>query len=174
MVPRAIAVAVLALAATLSLSTTASADEYPPDDLAAVAVVACSGQYVAEPGYFAPGETVMLTVTGANAESIALAPAALRAKTFPAFTAAADGSLVVDIRNGARTTGDFELTTSGTESPTRGPLLFSLTASCNPTADGALPFTGADLTPAWLGGGMLIVGALALGGVYAVRRQRRS
>lgn len=173
MVPRAIAVAVLTLAATLSFSATATAAEYPPDDQAAVAVAACTGQFVADAGYFEPGETVTIAVTGPNVEAIALAPAVLRAKTFPTFTAADDGSLVVDIMNDAPTSGDFELTTTGTESPARGPILFSLTARCNPAADGALPFTGADLTPVWIGGGMLALGALALGGVYAVRRQRR-
>lgn len=173
MVPRSIAVAVLAVAATLSLPTAAGAASYPPDDAAAVDAAACRGQYVAEPGYFEPGETVTITITGGDEDAISIAPAAFRAKTFPTVTAEDDGSLVLNIRNEARSSGSFELTTTGTVSPARGPLLFSLTASCTPAADGALPHTGADLTPVWLGGGMLLVGALALTGAYVVRRQRR-
>ncbi len=180
-IPRAIAVTVLTLAATLSLPATATAAEYPPDDQAGVATTACTGQFVAEAGYFEPGETVTITVSGTNANAVTLAPAVLRAQSLPTFTAGDDGSLVVDIMNGASARGDFELTTTGTESPARGPILFSLTASCTPAADGALPFadgddglpsTGTDLTPVWIGGGMLVLGALALGGVYVVRRRR--
>ncbi|GGE99752.1 LPXTG cell wall anchor domain-containing protein [Mycetocola zhadangensis] len=172
MFSRAIAVAGLAVAATLSLPTMAAADQYPPGGSAAVAVAGCNAQFVAEPGYFEPGETVTFEITGANDESITVTTAALRAATFPGFTAAADGSLVVDISSTARTSGQYRLTTSGTESPTRGPIVFSPAPSCNPADSTALPRTGADLTPIWLGGGMLVVGGLALGGAWLVRRKR--
>lgn len=181
MIARAIAVTVLALAVTASVSATATAAPYPPDDQAAVGTSACSGQYVAEAGYFEPGETVTITVSGPDAEAISVTPAALKAKTFPTFTAGEDGSLVVDIRNNSATPGNFELTTTGSQSPARGPILFSLTASCTrgtgseiPVAgdDSELPNTGADTTPIGLGVGMLALGALALGGVHAVRRRR--
>jgi LPXTG-motif cell wall-anchored protein len=170
--PRAIAVAALAVTATLSLPAMATADEYPPSETAAVAVAGCNAQFVAEPGYFEPGEVVTFVITGVNDESITVTPAVLQAKTFPGYTAEADGSLEVDIMSGARTSGQYALTTTGTESPTRGPIVFSPTAACNPTAESALPRTGASLSPIWLGGGMLLAGALALGAVYLVRRKR--
>jgi LPXTG-motif cell wall-anchored protein len=165
-------VAALAVIATLSVPTMASADEYPPTGSAAISVAGCKAQYVAEPGYFEPGETVTFTVTGVNDESISITPAAFRAKTFPGFTAAADGSLVVTVSSSAATSGQYELTTVGTQSPARGPLVFSPTPSCNAADSTALPRTGTDLSPVWLGGGMLAAGTVALGGVWLVRRKR--
>lgn len=172
MFPRIIAVAALSVVAALSLPTMASADEYPPTGTAAVAVVGCKAQFVAEPGYFEPGESVTFRIEGANDGAITVTPAALRAKSFPGFTAAADGSLVVDVSSTGRTSGEYELTTVGTQSPARGPLVFGATPGCNPADSTALPRTGADLNPVWLGGGMLALGALALGGAQVVRRKR--
>jgi LPXTG-motif cell wall-anchored protein len=150
----------------------ASADEYPPSGGAAVAVAGCNAQFVAEPGYFEPGEAVTFTLTGANEPAITLTATTPGAETSAGFTATTDGSLIVDIASTGRMSGKYELTTAGTESPTRGPIVFSPAASCNPAADVALPNTGATLTPLWLGGGMLVVGGLALGGAYLVRRKR--
>ena len=172
MFSRALAVAGLVVVAGLSLPTMAAADEYPPSGTAAVAVAGCNAQYVADPGYFEPGEVVTFVITGANDSAISVTPAALQAKTFPGYTAASDGSLVVDISSSGRTSGQYQLTTTGTESATRGPILFSPEPSCNPADKTALPRTGADLTPLWLGGGMLVVGGLALGGAWLVRRKR--
>ncbi|MCP2032209.1 plastocyanin [Okibacterium sp. HSC-33S16] len=172
MFSRAIVVAAVAVAAALSLPTAAAAEQYPPRGGAAVAIVGCKAQFVAEPGYFEPGETVTFVITGANDREITVTPAALRAKTFPGFTAASDGSLVVNVNSPARTSGEYELTTTGTQSPTRGPIVFTPTSSCNPSENTALPNTGANLTPVWLGGGMLLVGGFALGGAWVVRRKR--
>lgn len=173
MVIRAFAAGVLA-AMALSVPTAAAAEQYPPDGSASVAMVNCAAQYVAHPGYFEPSEAVTITITGADDA----AATALAEGTGPdqsgGYTANADGSLVVDIASAGRAAGEYELTTSGTTSPTRGPLVFSATSSCQPSADGALPQTGADPGLLWLGAGMLAVGAVAVGGVSLVRRQRRS
>ncbi|MET1016098.1 MAG: LPXTG cell wall anchor domain-containing protein [Leifsonia flava] len=93
-------------------------------------------------------------------------------------TAAADGSLVYTLPKGSPDAGLYELTTWGTTSPERGPILYSPAQEClgaSPSAEHAaqpgLPNTGADLSWLWLSGGLIVTGLIALGAVHLVRRR---
>lgn len=179
---RTLAAASLALFAILAAPAPALAEPYTPGSGAAIVTVACAANFDAEPGYFAGDESVTI-------EIVAEADGRTISETTSTHTAAADGSLVVPVpASGAA--DRYELTSWGTSSPVRGPLLYSPSDECRglspsgetpgPSGKGlsnsgaeaeGLPNTGADLSALWLSGGLLFTGLLTLGAVYLVRRR---
>lgn len=175
---RTLAAASLALLAVLAAPAPAFADTYPPGGGAAVVSVACASTFTAEPGYFSSGETVTIEILADGGESAAPRDAGVAGSTMSKHTAAVDGSLVYTLPKGAAGASQYELTTWGTTSPERGPILYTPAQECldaSPTAEQAaqpgLPNTGADLSVLWWSGGLIFTGLLALGAVHLVRRR---
>ncbi|MBG6239432.1 LPXTG-motif cell wall-anchored protein [Mycetocola sp. CAN_C7] len=164
---RTLAAASLTLLVLLAAPAPAFA-AYPPGGGAAVVSVACTSTFTAEPGYYDSGESVTMEVAAATEA------AAVMSK----HTAATDGSLEVTLPTASADAGQYEVTTWGTISPTRGPLVYSPAQECldaSPTAEEAaqpgLPNTGADLSWLWVSGGLVFTGLLALGAAALVRRR---
>ena len=175
---RTLAAASLALLAVLAAPAPAFADTYPPGGGAAVVSVACESTFNAEPGYFSPGETVTIEILADSADAAAQSDADVAGSSMSKHTAAADGSLVYTLPKGTADASQYELTTWGSTSPERGPILYSAAQECldaSPTAEEAaqpgLPNTGADLSWLWLSGGLIFTGLIALGAVHLVRRR---
>ena len=175
---RTLAAASLALLAILAAPAPAFADTYPPGGGAAVVSVACASTYTAEPGYFSPGETVTIEITADGAETPSQTDADVAGSSMSKHTAAADGSLEYTLPRGTADAEQYALTTWGTTSPERGPILYSPAQECldaSPTAEEesqpGLPNTGADLSWLWLSGGLIFTGLIALGAVHLVRRR---
>lgn len=165
---RTLAAASLTLLAVLAAPAPAFADQYPPSGGAAVVSVACASTFIAQPDYFDPNETVTIEVSGGTAAAASTSK----------LTAAADGSLEYTLPTATAVAGHYELTTWGTVSPARGPLLYSPAMECLAASAAAeqaseteLPDTGADLSWLWLSGGLLFTGFLALGATRLVRRR---
>lgn len=166
---RTLAAASLTLLAVLAAPAPAFADQYPPSGGAAVVSVACASTFIAQPNYFDPNETVTVEIVSETSGATA---------STSTHTAAADGSLEYTLPTATTVAGQYELTTWGTTSPTRGPLLYSPAVECvdaSPAAEEAsqpgLPNTGADLSALWISGGLVFTGLLALGAVHLVRRR---
>lgn len=181
MIPtRTLAAASLALLAVLAAPAPAFAEPYPPGMGASVVTSGCTSTYHAGSGYFSPGETVTIVIT---ADTVATPPVVTSTTT---HAASGDGSLMVQLPKPSVVAPQYELMTTGTVSPTRGPLLYSVSAECsgvsssgstasgstsNPSSQAGLPNTGADLSWLWLSGGLVFSGLLAIGAVQLVRRR---
>lgn len=170
MIPtRTLTAASLALFAVLATPSAAFAEPYPPTGGAAIASMACASTFIAGAGYFDPNESVTVEIVSEASGATA---------STSTHSAAADGSLEYTLPTANSVAGEYELTTWGTSSPTRGPLLYSPAAECldaSPAAEEAsevaLPNTGADLSALWLSTGLIFSGLLALGAVHLVRRR---
>lgn len=170
MIPtRTLAAASLALFAVVATPGAAFAEPYPPTSGASVVSVACASTFIAGEDYFQPHESVTVEIISQSAGTAA---------STAVLSAAADGSLTYTLPTATAVDGQYELTTWGTVSPARGPLLYSPALEClasSPAAEQAseteLPDTGVDLSWLWLSGGLLFTGFLALGATRLVRRR---
>lgn len=173
MIPtRTLAATTVTLLAVLAAPAPANADPYPPRDHASVISVACASTFAAEAGYFAPDETVTVEIVASGSG------VARTATDESTHTAAADGSLRYTLPTVSLVATQYELTTRGTSSPVRGPLLYSPAQECleassvaKPASPTELSSTGADLSWLWLSGGLVFAGLLALGAAHLVRRR---
>ena len=173
--------AVLTLAAAATLAVPAIAQAYVPTVPGASVSSATvepggSVNFAVEAGTFEAGETITITLIGANANSAALAmanPAAQRS-VLGTRNAETDGSLApVRLALPASASGAYEVLATSASVPDGVRAAFTVTVSGSQA--GALPVTGTDrgaLVGAWVGGGALILagGAVIVG--RAVRRSR--
>lgn len=166
---RTLAAASLTVLAVLVTPMPAFADQYPPSGGAAVVNVACASTFSAAASYFDSNETVTIEIVAEKSGAVV---------STSQHAAAADGSLEYALPTASGVAGQYELTTWGASSPTRGPLLYSPAPECLVAASAVeqssqptLPNTGADLSALWLSTGLIFSGLLALGAVHLVRRR---
>ena len=173
-----LAAVVIAVAAIVAAP--AAANAYTPGE----ADVAVSGTPV--PGgtvtlgavAFDAGTTVSFTLTGENAASATLASVKLVVNTSPAFTATtnASGAASVAVKLPANATGTYTVAATGLKNGVTVTETSALVVSTGGATGGGLPATGVDsasLMGVWIGGGVLLLGGLAVT-VFAVRRQRQT
>jgi hypothetical protein len=165
--------AAVAIAVAAIVAAPAAAHAYSP--------VAPGGGTVAPGGTttlayeFAPLETVTFTLTGENAQGATLAAVktVVNSKVL-VKDANAEGDVTVTVTLPSNATGSYTLTAVGEASGAASPV--TLTAVAGAAGGGGLPATGVDsasLMGVWIGGGVLLLGGLAVT-VFAVRRQRET
>lgn len=174
----AIVVAVAAL-----VVAPAAAHAYTPSGPDGGAITVAPGGSVTVPfSGFAPGETVRFTHTGESASLHTLATVTAATESISLDkTADSSGAAAVTVTLHPTATGTYTLTATGLTSgaSAQASLVASTagggTGDVGTTAPGALPATGVDsasLMGFWIGGGVLLLGGLAVT-VFAVRRQRQ-
>ncbi|MDQ1129371.1 LPXTG cell wall anchor domain-containing protein [Microbacterium sp. SORGH_AS_0888] len=157
----AVAVAIVALVAA-----PAAAFAYTP--------VAPGGTITVAPGTpttvgisgFQDSETVTFTIDGPTSATLALVKTIVSGPTSP--KAVSGGTAQVTVTLPSNASGTYTLTGTGTASGAKS-------VAVTPSGNGTLPATGVDsasLMGVWVGGGVLLLGGLAVT-VFAVRRQRQ-
>ena len=166
-----IAAVVIAVAAIVAAP--AAANAYTPVAPSGTSFITSPGGTVTVPFTgFAPNEDVSFTLTGENAASATLA-VVKTAITSKSLVKAADasGAVSVTVTLPSNAKGAYSLTAVGLSSDASTAVTITATAS----GSGGLPATGVDsasLMGVWIGGGVLLLGGLAVT-VFAVRRQRQ-
>ncbi|WP_159500176.1 hypothetical protein [Microbacterium sp. 18062] len=165
-----IAAVVIAVAAMVAVP--AAANAYTPVAPGGTSVTVAPGGTVTVPFTgFAPNESVNFTLTGENAAGATLAAVKTVVNSTSLTKAASStGAVSVTVTLPSNATGTYTLT--GTGASSNASATVTITASA---AGGGLPATGVDsasLMGVWIGGGVLLLGGLAVT-VFAVRRQRQ-
>ncbi|WP_460776114.1 hypothetical protein [Microbacterium sp. GXF7504] len=163
----AIAVAIVALVAA---PAAANAAYTPSPQGGTTTFTAAPGGSVSVPYTgFQPGETVRFSLTGENANgaTLALVKTAVETKTFDK-AASASGAVTVTVTLPSNATGAYTLSAQGLTSGTSAAAV-TINAGQVPAATGV---DSASLMGVWIGGGVLLLGGLAVT-VFAVRRQRQ-
>jgi LPXTG-motif cell wall-anchored protein len=164
-----IAAVVIAVAAIVAAP--AAANAYTPVAPAGTNFVTSPGGTVTVPFTgFAPDENVSFTLTGENGSgaTLAVVKTAVTSKSH-VKQADASGAVSVTVTLPSNATGSYALTATGLGSGA------STAVTITASASGGLPATGVDsasLMGVWIGGGVLLLGGLAVT-VFAVRRQRQ-
>jgi LPXTG-motif cell wall-anchored protein len=176
-----LAAVVIAVAAIVAAPAAANAStpNYPPaaPDLVVSGSIVAGGTITLGALNFDFNTTITFTLTGENAASVTQAAVKTVRNTSPAFTSTTDGTgaASVAVKLPANASGTYEIAVTGL----RGGQLVTETSSLVVSTGGAtggLPATGVDsasLMGVWIGGGVLLLGGLAVT-VFAVRRQRET
>ncbi|KAA9133904.1 LPXTG cell wall anchor domain-containing protein [Microbacterium caowuchunii] len=169
-----IAAVVIAAAAMIAAPAAASANSYNPVAPGGGQVVAPGGTITVPFTGFAPNEQVTFTLTGENAAgaTLAVVKAAVNSTSI-VKTASGSGAASVSVTLPANASGTYTLTGVGATS--NDPISVTITVSSTAGGGSGLPATGVDsasLMGVWIGGGVLLLGGLAVT-VFAVRRQRQ-
>lgn len=168
----AVVVAVAALVAA-----PAAANAYTPGnpDLTVAGAPVPGGTVTLQALSFDANTTVRFTLTGENGAGITLAAVKLAVTTSPTFTSTANpaGTAALNIKLPSNASGDYKVSATGYRN---GVLVTEKTLLSISTGGGQVPAaTGVDsasLMGVWIGGGVLLLGGLAVT-VFAVRRQRQ-
>jgi LPXTG-motif cell wall-anchored protein len=171
--------AAVVIAAAAIIAAPAAANAYTPGtpDVAVSGAVVPGGTVTLSAIAFDAGTTVSFTVTGENAASATLAAVKLVRNTSPVFTSTtnASGSATVSVKLPANASGTYDVAVTGLKNGATVTETSALTVSAAGN-NGGLPATGVDsasLMGVWIGGGVLLLGGLAVT-VFAVRRQRET
>lgn len=165
-------VAALAAAATLGVSGAASAYTTPPTGEVDTPTVAPGGTFTffTTLNAFQPGETVTISITGANAQGASLA-AAVSTKILGTVPANASGNVSgVAINLPANASGSYTVTGTSGSNPTGVSAYVAAAAS-------GLPVTGMDseaLLGLWVAGGALVLAGGGIATAAAVRKNRKA
>lgn len=172
-----IAAVVLAVAAMVAAPAAANAYTPGAPDVAAGGTLTPGGTVTLSAVAFDANTTVSFTVTGENGAGITLGAVKIVRNSSPAFTATtnASGNASVAIKLPANASGSYEVAVTGLKNgaTVTEVTTFAVAAAAGP--GGNLPATGVDsasLMGVWIGGGVLLIGGLAVT-VFAVRRQRQ-
>jgi hypothetical protein len=194
MLKKIIAGAAIALAATFTVSTAATAAPYTPEGGVTVSdPTVAPGQSTVlsfADGSFAPNDPVTITITGEDAANATLAsfrtaPMAVTSNSITKNSTSA-GGLRVTVTLPA---GSYALTGTDTQGNTVSTTISVVAAAGNGTSTGGnstggntadnaagLPVTGGQIPVVliWTGGGLLLLGAALVAVLATVRRQRTS
>ncbi|MBZ4487618.1 LPXTG cell wall anchor domain-containing protein [Microbacterium sp. cx-55] len=163
--------AAVVIAAAAIIAAPAAANAYTPVAPGGANQTVAPGGTVTVPFTgFAPNDTVTFVLTGENAAGATLAAVktAVNTKTI-AKVSSASGAVSVAVTLPTNATGSYRLVGTGAAG---GVAEATIVAG----AAGGLPATGVDsasLMGVWIGGGVLLLGGLAVT-VFAVRRQRET
>lgn len=168
--------AAAALVAIALIAAPAAANAYTPVAPGGTITVTPGGTVTVPFTGFAPEEPVSFTLTGENGAGASLASVRIAITTSAAVTkpADSDGAVSVVVTLPSNASGDYELRAVGAESGASALKVISVPAAAG--TPGSLPATGVDsasLMGVWVGGGVLLLGGLAVT-VFAVRRQRQT
>jgi hypothetical protein len=193
MLKKILAGAAIALAATFTVSTAATAAPYTPEGGVTVSdPTVAPGQSTVlsfADGSFAPSVPVTITITGEDAANATLAsfrtaPMAVTSNSITKNSTSAGGLRVTVTLPAGSATGTYALTGTDTEGNTVSTSISVVaaagTGTSNGTGSGAadgsagLPVTGGQLPVVliWTGGGLLLLGAALVVVLTTVRRQR--
>ncbi|MEV7693881.1 LPXTG cell wall anchor domain-containing protein [Microbacterium sp. NPDC089189] len=172
-----IAAVVLAVAAMVAAPAAANAYTPGAPDVAAGGSLTPGGAVTLSAAAFDAGTTVSFTVSGENGSAITLAAVKTVVSTSPAFTATtnASGNASVAVKLPANASGTYTVAVTGLKNGATVTETTSFAVSAAAGPGGNLPATGVDsasLMGVWIGGGVLLLGGLAVT-VFAVRRQRQ-
>ncbi len=171
------AVAALSLAAAALMAPTAANAYTDPAPVSVSPSVTTAGgvaTFTTNTAVFTGNEDIVISVTGAAANSITLASVAIETNN-SLRSKAVNGTLQTKVRFPATAKGTYNFTFTGAQS---GVVLHSsVTVSGSPSAPskGGLAVTGFDAsstTGLWLAGGALLAGGAAVGIGSVVRRRR--
>lgn len=172
-----LAAVVVAVAALVAVP--AAANAYTPSGPEGGSITLAPGASTTIPhSGFAPGETVRFTLSGEGASAATLATVTAAVETIATEKVAdANGAVSAAVTLHPTATGTYTLTATGlTSGESVVTYIVVPAAGAAPGAgSGALPATGVDsasLMGFWIGGGVLLLGGLAVT-VFAVRRQRQ-
>jgi hypothetical protein len=194
MLKKILAGAAIALAATFTVSTAATAAPYTPEGGVTVSdPTVAPGQSTVlsfADGTFAPNDPVTITITGEDAANATLAsfrtaPMAVTSKSITKNSTSAGGLRVTVTLPAGSATGSYALTGTDTKGNTASTTISVVAAAGSGTANGTgsgsgadasagLPVTGGQLPVVliWTGGGLLLLGAALVVVLTTVRRQR--
>lgn len=195
MFKKILAGAAIALAATFTVSTAATAAPYTPEGGVTVSdPTVAPGQSTVlsfADGSFAPSVPVTITITGEDAANATLAsfrtaPMAVTSNSITKNSTSAGGLRVTVTLPAGSASGTYALTGTDTEGNTVSTSISVVAAAGNGTATGGaaggtaadgsagLPVTGGQLPVVliWTGGGLLLLGAALVAVLATVRRQR--
>jgi hypothetical protein len=166
-----LAAVVVAVAALVAAPAAANAYTPTPSGPSTVTISASGSATIAFSG-FQPGEPVTFSLTGEFALSATLATVKTAVETNTLTKAASPaGATSVQVTLPSNAVGQYRLAATGGTSGETSSVLINAVA-----ADGQVPAaTGVDsasLMGVWIGGGVLLLGGLAVT-VFAVRRQRQ-
>lgn len=169
--------AAVVIAAAAIIAAPAAANAYTPGspDVTVAGTPTPGGTVTLSATAFDAGTSVSFTVTGENGAGITQAAVKLVRNTSPAFTSTtnASGNASLAVRLPANATGTYDVAVTGLKNGATVTESSSLTIT---GPGGGLPATGVDsasLMGVWIGGGVLLLGGLAVT-VFAVRRQRET
>ncbi|MFS4507067.1 sortase [Clavibacter sp. Sh2141] len=193
MLKKILAGAAIALAATFTVSTAATAAPYTPEGGVTVSdPTVAPGQSTVlsfADGSFAPSVPVTITITGEDAANATLAsfrtaPMAVTSNSITKNSTSAGGLRVTVTLPAGSASGSYALTGTDTEGNTVSTTISVVAAAGSGTATGGsgsttdasagLPVTGGQLPVVliWTGGGLLLLGAALVAVLATVRRQR--
>jgi LPXTG-motif cell wall-anchored protein len=171
-------IAAVVIAAAALVAAPAAANAYTPGapDVTVGGTPVPGGTVTLSAISFDAGTPISFTLTGEDAASATLALVKFAISTSPAFpsTTDASGAASVAVKLPATATGTYEVAVTGLKNGATVTETSSLVVS-TAAAGGGLPATGIDsasLMGVWIGGGVLLLGGLAVT-VFAVRRQRQ-
>jgi hypothetical protein len=194
MLKKIIAGAAIALAATFTVSTAATAAPYTPEGGVTVSdPTVVPGQSTVlsfADGSFAPNDPVTITITGEDAANATLAsfrtaPMAVTSNSITKNSTSAGGLRVTVTLPAGSATGSYAITGTDTKGNTVSTTISVVAAAGNGTSTGGgntadnaagLPVTGGQIPVVliWTGGGLLLLGAALVAVLATVRRQRTS
>jgi len=190
MLKKILAGAAIALAATFTVSTAATAAPYTPEGGVTVSdPTVAPGQSTVlsfADGSFAPVVPVTVTITGEDAANATLAsfrtaPMAVTSNSITKNSTSAGGLRVTVTLPAGSASGSYALTGTDTQGNTVSTTISVVAAAGTGTATGStsdgaagLPVTGGQLPVVliWTGGGLLLLGAALVAVLATVRRQR--
>ncbi|WP_317229764.1 sortase [Clavibacter sp. MX14-G9D] len=190
MLKKILAGAAIALAATFTVSTAATAAPYTPEGGVTVSdPTVAPGQSTVlsfADGSFAPVVPVTITITGEDAANATLAsfrtaPMAVTSNSITKNSTSAGGLRVTVTLPAGSASGSYALTGTDTQGNTVSTTISVVAAAGTGTATGStsdgaagLPVTGGQLPVVliWTGGGLLLLGAALVAVLATVRRQR--
>lgn len=170
-------IAAVVIAVAAMVAAPAAANAYTPVAPGGTSVTVAPGGTVTIPFTgFAPNESVSFTLTGENAAGATLATVKTVVNSTSLTKAASStGAVSVSVTLPSNATGTYTLTGTGLSSGASATVTITASAAGGGTGGGGLPATGVDsasLMGVWIGGGVLLLGGLAVT-VFAVRRQRQ-
>jgi hypothetical protein len=198
MLKKIIAGAAIALAATFTVSTAATAAPYTPEGGVTVSdPTVVPGQSTVlsfADGSFAPNDPVTITITGEDAANATLAsfrtaPMAVTSNSITKNSTSAGGLRVTVTLPAGSASGSYAITGTDTKGNTVSTTISVVAAAGNGTSTGGsstggntadnaagLPVTGGQIPVVliWTGGGLLLLGAALVAVLATVRRQRTS
>ena len=190
MLKKILAGAAIALAATFTVSTAATAAPHTPEGgVTVIDPTVAPGQSTVlsfADGSFAPVVPVTITITGEDAANATLAsfrtaPMAVTSNSITKNSTSAGGLRVTVTLPAGSASGSYALTGTDTQGNTVSTTISVVAAAGTGTATGStsdgaagLPVTGGQLPVVliWTGGGLLLLGAALVAVLATVRRQR--
>jgi hypothetical protein len=170
-----LAAVALAVAALVAAPAAANAqDRYTPTPSGPSTItISASGTATISFSGFQPGEPVTFSLTGEFALSATLATVKTAVETNTVQKAASPtGATSVQVTLPSNAVGQYRLTATGASSGATSAVTINAAAAGSGQVPAATGVDSASLMGVWIGGGVLLLGGLAVT-VFAVRRQRQ-